>query len=278
MEKSFYTGKGIGVCILDTGIYEHIDFTGRIWAFYDFLAFKRRPYDDNGHGTHVAGLVAGDGTASMGKYRGAAPGCGIISLKVLDRYGTGSQDDVLRALRWIRENRQQYRIRVVNISVGTTCNSKRNHARLLESVEQLWDEGVVVVTAAGNQGPRPGSITAPGSSKKVITVGSSDLLEGRSAISGRGPTAECVCKPDIVAPGNKIMSCVPGKPYFYGVKSGTSMSTPLVTGAIACALEKNPALTNTDIKTMLMNSAEDMGLPQNLQGWGKFNRRKFLKM
>lgn len=278
MEKSFYTGKGIGVCILDTGIYEHIDFTGRIWAFYDFLAFKRRPYDDNGHGTHVAGLVAGDGTASMGKYRGAAPGCGIISLKVLDRYGTGSQDDVLRALRWIRENRQQYRIRVVNISVGTTCNSKRNHARLLESVEQLWDEGVVVVTAAGNQGPRPGSITAPGSSKKVITVGSSDLLEGRSAISGRGPTAECVCKPDIVAPGNKIMSCVPGKPYSYGVKSGTSMSTPLVTGAITCALEKNPALTNTDIKTMLMNSAEDMGLPQNLQGWGKFNRRKFLKM
>ena len=278
MEKSFYTGKGIGLCILDTGIYEHIDFTGRIWAFYDFLAFKRRPYDDNGHGTHVAGLVAGDGTASMGKYRGAAPGCGIISLKVLDRYGTGSQDDVLRALRWIRENRQQYRIRVVNISVGTTCNSKRNHARLLESVEQLWDEGVVVVTAAGNQGPRPGSITAPGSSKKVITVGSSDLLEGRSAISGRGPTAECVCKPDIVAPGNKIMSCVPGKPYSYGVKSGTSMSTPLVTGAIACALEKNPALTNTDIKTMLMNSAEDMGLPQNLQGWGKFNRRKFLKM
>lgn len=278
MEKSFYTGKGIGVCILDTGIYEHIDFTGRIWAFYDFLAFKRRPYDDNGHGTHVAGLVAGDGTASMGKYRGAAPGCGIIALKVLDHYGTGSQDDVLRALRWIRENRQQYRIRVVNISVGTTCNSKRNHARLLESVEQLWDEGVVVVTAAGNQGPRPGSITAPGSSKKVITVGSSDLLEGRSAISGRGPTAECVCKPDIVAPGNKIMSCVPGKPYSYGVKSGTSMSTPLVTGAIACALEKNPALTNTDIKTMLMNSAEDMGLPQNLQGWGKFNRRKFLKM
>lgn len=278
MEKSFYTGKGIGVCILDTGIYEHIDFTGRIWAFYDFLAFKRRPYDDNGHGTHVAGLVAGDGTASMGKYRGAAPGCGIIALKVLDHYGTGSQDDVLRALRWIRENRRQYRIRVVNISVGTTCNSKRNHARLLESVEQLWDEGVVVVTAAGNQGPRPGSITAPGSSKKVITVGSSDLLEGRSAISGRGPTAECVCKPDIVAPGNKIMSCVPGKPYSYGVKSGTSMSTPLVTGAIACALEKNPALTNTDIKTMLMNSAEDMGLPQNLQGWGKFNRRKFLKM
>ena len=278
MEKSFYTGKGIGVCIMDTGIYEHIDFVGRIWAFYDFLAFKRRPYDDNGHGTHVAGLVAGDGTASMGKYRGAAPGCGIIALKVLDRYGNGSQEDVLRAFRWIREYRQQYRIRVVNISVGTTCNSKKDHTGLLKSVEQLWDEGMVIVTAAGNLGPKPGSITAPGSSKKVITVGSSDLLEGRGAISGRGPTEECVCKPDIVAPGNKIMSCVPGKPFSYGVKSGTSMSTPLVTGAIACALEKDPALTNTDIKTMLMNSADDMGLPRNLQGGGRFNRRKFLKM
>ena len=277
MGKSYYTGKGIGVCILDTGIYEHIDFAGRIWAFYDFLSYKRLPYDDNGHGTHVAGLLAGNGTASMGKYRGAAPGCGIISLKVLDRYGNGSQEDVLRAFRWIREYRQQYRIRVVNISVGTTCNSKKDHTELIEKVEQLWDEGMVVVAAAGNQGPRPGSITAPGNSRKVITVGSSDMLEGRSGISGRGPTRECVCKPDIVAPGNQIMSCIPGKPYSYGIKSGTSMSTPLVSGAIACALEKDPTLTNVDIKTMLMNSAEDMGRPRNQQGWGRFNRRKFLE-
>ena len=277
MGKSYYTGKGIGVCILDTGIYDHIDFAGRIWAFYDFLSYKRLPYDDNGHGTHVAGLLAGNGTASMGKYRGAAPGCGIISLKVLDRYGNGSQEDVLRAFRWIREYRQQYRIRVVNISVGTTCNSKKDHTELVEKVEQLWDEGMVVVAAAGNQGPRPGSITAPGNSRKVITVGSSDMLEGRSGISGRGPTRECVCKPDIVAPGNQIMSCIPGKPYSYGIKSGTSMSTPLVSGAIACALEKDPTLTNVDIKTMLMNSAEDMGRPRNQQGWGRFNRRKFLE-
>lgn len=277
MGKSYYTGKGIGVCILDTGIYDHIDFAGRIWAFYDFLSYKRLPYDDNGHGTHVAGLLAGNGTASMGKYRGAAPGCGIISLKVLDRYGNGSQEDVLRAFRWIREYRQQYRIRVVNISVGTTCNSRKDHTELVEKVEQLWDEGMVVVAAAGNQGPRPGSITAPGNSRKVITVGSSDMLEGRSGISGRGPTSECVCKPDIVAPGNQIMSCVPGKPYSYGIKSGTSMSTPLVSGAIACALEKDYTLTNVDIKTMLMNSAEDMGLPRNQQGWGRFNRRKFLE-
>ena len=275
MEKSFYTGKGIGVCILDTGIYEHIDFTGRIWTFYDFLDFKRRPYDDNGHGTHVAGLVAGDGTASMGKYRGAAPGCGIISLKVLDRYGTGSQDDVLRALRWIRENRQQYRIRVVNISVGTTCNSKRNHARLLESVEQLWDEGVVVVTAAGNQGPRPGSITAPGSSKKIITVGSSDMITSAFPISGRGPTRECICKPDVVAPGQSIMSCAP-RPGRYVAKSGTSMSTPRISGGIALLLEKYPELTNVQIKERLLRTAKDLGLPRNQQGHGLFQLQRFL--
>ncbi|MFR7901266.1 MAG: S8 family serine peptidase [Ruminococcus sp.] len=151
---------------------------------------------------------------------------GSLALKVLDRYGNGSQEDVLRAIRWIREYRQQYRIRVVNISVGTTCNSKKDHVRLVESVEQLWDEGMVVVTAAGKPGSKAWQHHSTRQQQKVITVGSSDLLEGRSAISGRGPTTECVCKPDIVAPGNRIMSCVPGKPFSYGVKSGTSMSTP----------------------------------------------------
>lgn len=276
MENFGYTGKGIGVCILDTGIYDHIDFAGRIWVFRDFISSRRFPYDDNGHGTHVAGLIAGDGTASMGKYRGAAPGCGIVALKVLDRYGNGSESDVMRALQWLEEHWRRYGIRILNISVGTTSNSGNDHTRLVKGVERLWDAGLVVVTAAGNQGPKPGSVTAPGNSKKVITVGSSDLLNGRSAISGRGPTEECVCKPDLVAPGNRIVSCVPGKPYSYGIKSGTSMSTPLVTGAIACALEKDPTLTNRDIKTMLKESTDDLGFSRNQQGWGKFNRRKFL--
>lgn len=276
MEQSFYTGKGIGVAILDTGIYPHIDFGNRIRGFYDFLSYKPRPYDDNGHGTHVAGLLAGDGRASGGKYMGAAPGCSIISLKVLDRLGNGSKEDVLRAFRWLSEYGRQYGIRIVNISVGTTCRTRQDHDSLLEGVERLWDEGFVVVAAAGNQGPRPGSITAPGSSKKVITVGSCDMLEGKGAVSGRGPTEECVCKPDIVAPGNRMISCIPGKDYPYGIKSGTSMSTPLISGAIACALEKNPSLTNGDIKMMLRECADDMGLPRNQQGWGKFNRKKFL--
>ena len=127
------------------------------------------------------------------------------------------------------------------------------------------------MAAAGNQGPGPGSVTAPGSSRKIITVGSSDLLTGRTAISGRGPTFECICKPDLVAPGNHILSCASGPDNGYGVKSGTSMSTPLVSGAAALMLEKNPELTNVQIKMKLKECARDLGLPKNQQGWGELD-------
>ena len=262
-----YTGKGIGVAVLDTGIFPHIDFGSRISVFRDFTGVRRSPYDDNGHGTHVSGILAGDGTASGGKYKGAAPGCSIAALKVLDRFGNGSREDVMRAFRWIMEFGSIYHIRIVNISVGTKYRDHKEQTDLLEGVENLWDLGFVVGAAAGNQGPGAGTVTAPGSSRKIITVGSSDLLTGRTAISGRGPTFECVCKPDLVAPGNHVLACAPGADNGYGVKSGTSMSTPLVAGAAALMLEKNPELTNVQIKMKLKESARDMGLPKNQQGW-----------
>lgn len=276
MEQLSYTGKDIGVCFLDTGISDHPDFKGRIQMFADFIFNKKIPYDDNGHGTHVAGILCGDGSASGGKYKGVAPGCRIIAVKVLDRMGNGNKEDVLRAFQWILKNYQKYRIRIVNISVGTVYKTWCDHHILIQGVEELWDQGLIVVAAAGNQGPKPGSITAPGSSKKVITVGSSDMLTGSTAVSGRGPTFECVCKPDLVAPGNRITSCMPGGTY--GIKSGTSMSTPLISGAIARMLEKDPLLTNVEIKMMLRDSADDMGLPRNQQGWGKFNFKRFMEM
>lgn len=275
---SGFTGKGIGVCVLDTGIFPHIDFTGRIWGFQDFVGWRIRPYDDNSHGTHVCGIIGGDGRASDGKIKGIAPKCGLIVLKVLDRMGNGRKEDILKAVRWILENKRRYKIRVVNISVGTTCRTQKDHKILIDGVEKLWDEGLVVVAAAGNQGPRPGSITAPGSSRKIITVGSSDLLTGKTAISGRGPTFECICKPDLVAPGSHVPACLAGSEYAYGIKSGTSMSTPLISGAAALMLEKNPNLTNMQIKMKLKESAVDMGLPKNQQGWGKFNLERFMEM
>lgn len=276
MEQLTYTGKDIGVCLLDTGISDHPDFKGRIQMFVDFISNKKTPYDDNGHGTHVAGILCGDGSASGGKYKGVAPGCRIIAVKVLDRMGNGNKEDVLQAFQWILKNYQKYRIRIVNISVGTIYRTWCDHHLLSQGVEELWDQGLVVVAAAGNQGPKPGSITAPGSSKKVITVGSSDMLIGSAGVSGRGPTFECVCKPDLVAPGNRITSCLPGGGY--GIKSGTSMSTPFISGAIARMMEKDPLLTNVEIKMMLRDSTDDMGLPRNQQGWGKFNFKRFMEM
>lgn len=278
MKQKKYTGKGIGVAVLDTGIYPHTDFGNRICAFSDFLAYKNKPYDDNGHGTHVSGILGGSGAASDGKYKGMAPECGIVALKVLDCFGNGNKEDVLRAFSWIMKYKEIYHIRVVNISVGTTYRTRGDHDALIEGVEKLWDEGLVVVTAAGNQGPAPGSITAPGCSRKVITVGSSDMLKGNGGVSGRGPTFQCVCKPDLVAPGNRIVSCVPGRGGNYGIKSGTSMSTPLIAGAAACMLEKDPLLTNVDIKMMLKESCDDLGFPKNQQGWGRFNEKKFMKL
>ena len=275
-DDSGYTGKHVGVCVLDTGIFPHIDFTGRILAFQDFIGHRIRPYDDNSHGTHVCGIIGGDGRASEGRIRGIAPGCSLIVLKVLDRTGNGRKEDVLQAFRWILENKRYYGIRVVNISVGTTCRRAEDHRVLIAGVEQLWDAGLVVVAAAGNQGPKAGSVTAPGSSRKIITVGSSDMLNGRKAVSGRGPTFDCVCKPDLVAPGSQVIACAPGLPYSYGLKSGTSMSTPLVSGGIACLLEKDPRLSNVEVKMLLRENAEDMGLPRNQQGWGKFNCEKLL--
>lgn len=278
MSQNKYTGRGVTVAVLDTGVFPHPDFGARIKGFADFVSHKISPYDDNGHGTHVAGILCGDGRMSRGKYCGIAPDCQLVAVKVLDRYGNGVKEDLIQAFRWILNNHERLGIRIVNISVGTTYKTRNDHDLLIRSVEELWDAGLIVVAAAGNLGPRPYTITAPGSSRKVITVGSSDMLRGNAAVSGCGPTQECVCKPDLVAPGNRVVSCAASLEKPYGVKSGTSMSTPFVSGAIALALEKDPMLTNVEIKMMLHDSAEDIGLPGNQQGWGRFHLERFLSI
>ena len=251
------------------GACPHRDFDSRILAFEDFVHGRSLPYDDNGHGTHVLGILGGSGRASNGKFRGAAPGCGLIPLN-------GSQETVIEAMQWILKYREKYHIRIVNISVGTT--RREGHEQLIEAVEEAWDAGLIVVAAAGNQGPGQGSVTAPGCSRKIITVGSSDMIVHNLGLSGRGPTKDCVSKPDIVAPGNAVTSCANFPAAFpYTVKSGTSMSTPLVSGGIALFLELHPESTNLDIKKRLRSTAIDLGYPHNLQGWGLFRLKNFLE-
>ena len=277
------TGKGVGIAVLDTGIYIHEDLKGKILGFKDFVHGKKLPYDDNGHGTHVSAMIAGSGAASGGIFKGIAPGSRILGIKVLDRKGNGYAADVLMGLRWIREHKSEYGIRIVNISVGSlTRQEMTENSVLVKGVNAAWDEGLVVVVAAGNHGPAPGTVTTPGISRKVITVGCSDdhkevEVMGSKMVdySGRGPTRDCVCKPDIVAPGCGIISCC-NEPGHYFIKSGTSMSTPLVSGAIALLLEKYPSMSNKDVKLRIRERAMDLGLPHNQQGWGKLDVKRLL--
>ena len=276
-------GRGVGVAVLDTGIYPHEDFGQRITAFFDVLHRRREPYDDNGHGTHMSAIIGGSGAASGGRYQGVAPGCNLISVKVLDAKGGGFASDVLTGLRWIRTYKDALGIRIVNISVGSYSrkNMSENSA-LVRGVDAAWDDGLVVVVAAGNNGPGYMTVTTPGISRKVITVGCSDDHKEVSVMgnrmvdySGRGPTGACICKPEIVAPGAGIISCS-NEAGRYAVKSGTSMSTPVVSGAIALLLEKYPDMSNRDVKLRLRERAVDMGLPRNQQGWGLLDVERLL--
>lgn len=324
-----FLGKDIGIAVLDTGICNHPDFISyknRIIVFKDFVNFKNYIYDDNSHGTHVSGIIAGNGFASNGLYCGLAPESHIISLKVLDKNGHGNIEDVLNALKWILDNHYLYNIRIVNISVGSTSHTPvQEDSVLVHAVNKLWDEGLIVVAAAGNGGPMPQSIGTPGISRKIITVGSFDNETGsenglsslNQNYSGRGPTISCIKKPDIIAPGNRIISCnavvpTPSFSYtklmsttplqqlyqrnhpqnyiynyengkkirenlyfgFYTAKSGTSMATPMVSGAIALLLSKYPNLSNKDIKIRLKNTSTDLGLSHSIQGWGLLNIKK----
>lgn len=271
-------GTGIGVAILDTGIFPHEDFTrggNRIIAFGDFVRGRKVLYDDYGHGTHVAGIIGSNGRMRDGGYVGIAPKANIIALKVLDSRGNGKIKNVLRALDWILYYRERYNLRVINVSVGKSAKNPLQEEKLLiQKIEQVWDAGLVVVVAAGNNGPGEGSVTIPGVSRKVITVGVMDEEDGKQ-YSGRGPTLSCICKPEIVAPGGKILSCLNEK-IGYTKKSGTSMATPMVSGAIALLLEKHPDYTNKEVKMKLYESAIDLGIPKNQQGWGMLNIKRLL--
>ena len=273
----------IGVAVVDTGIYKHRDFADRIIAFTDFVNKKRLPYDDSGHGTHVSGIIAGNGAASSGKYRGIAPQAALIGVKVLDGSGNGRIENVLKGLEWILENKDIYNIRVVNISFGTTQdNDEDEEQALIDMVEVLWDSGIVVVAAAGNSGPEKSSITAPGISRKIITVGAYDDTKFTDArgrrvkyYSGRGPTKDCIVKPEVVVTGSNIVACSNRKDS-YALKSGTSMSAPIVSGAVARFMQKEENYTPKQIKIRLMKCCEKIDIPQNQQGWGLLNIVKFI--
>lgn len=256
-------GNKIGVAVLDTGVYQHEDICDNVKLFKDYVNYKTKMYDDNGHGTHICGIVAGK--------NGIAPKADIISIKVLDRNGNGTANEMIKGLQWIKDNYHEWNIRIINISVGFVVGADIEKQNIiLEQIEELWDLGIVVVAAAGNNGPMPNSVTVPGIARKIITVGASD--DKAKKYSGVGPTECCIVKPEILAPGTKIISTAINKNGYIS-KSGTSMATPIVSGAIALALEVNSKLKPVEIKLLLYKTVDK----SNKYAWGVLNIDRFVE-
>lgn len=269
--KGNVRGQNVTVAVLDTGMAAHPDLKGRILAFYDCVSHRHGLYDDSGHGTHVGGIIAGSGALSQGKLAGIAPEANLAAVKVLDARGEGDVMQIMEGIRWIRKNRSRYGIQVANISVGAKLGLDEEKERcLIQAVEMLWDDGITVIVSAGNYGPKEGSVTVPGNSRKVITVGALEEPGMKNICSGAGPTNRCIVKPEVVAPGYQVFSCnslyrknrIP-----YVRKSGTSMATPVVSGAAALFLSKYPGAANVEIKLKLRETCERQHNGKN-QGWG----------
>ena len=274
-------GDGIGVAVIDSGITPTADFT-RIAAAVAFNPTATTTNDLYGHGTHVAGIIAGNGAASNGLYRGIAPGVHLINLKVGDDRGVANEAEVVAALQWVLEHKAEYNIRVVNLSVNVTEVQSYHASALDAAVEILWFNGVVVVVATGNKEATNGFnpvLAAPANDPFVITVGASDEQGDGSRQNDKiarftayDQTGDGFVKPDLMAPGVNIISVlsptsnwalsnperVVGNGAYFRL-SGASMATPMVTGAVALLLQAEPQLTPDQVKYRLLASADKIG-------------------
>jgi serine protease AprX len=260
-------GEGVTICAVDTGIdADHPDFAGRVGLTADFSG-KGSAVDGNGHGTHVASIAAGTGEASGGKYVGVAPAATIMAAKALADNGSGRMSNVMAGLEWASENGAD----VLNLSLGSRGSSNGEDA-LSVMCNAVVDLGKVMVVAAGNAGPRQKTIGSPGAASKVITIGASTDQDGVARFSSRGPTADGRVKPDVVAPGSKIVAARAantsvGQPVgdHYTTASGTSMASPHVAGLCALMLKADSGLSPDEVKRMLMATSVDINSSDNAQ-------------
>ena len=306
-------GAGVGVAVVDSGVTTTSDLgNSRITGWVDFVNHQKTPYDDAGHGTFVAGLIAGDGTASLPldqggtatvQFRGVAPAANIVGIKVLDSTGEGRSSSVMAGILWAIAHKNQYNIRVLNLSIGSDPVAPTDFDPIAKAVEFAWKSGITVVCAAGNEGEvGPGGILSPGDSPYVITVGASDTRQTGTTsddavtfYSSVGPTLwDEFAKPDLVAPGNRLISLrvqdsyidtsfpqnlIPVSSYAptapadtepsYLMLSGTSTSAPVGAGVAALMIGKDPRLSPDDVKVRMMATADPLpGATRFQQGAG----------
>ncbi len=278
---STLTGQGVTVAVIDSGITSfHPDFitgsSSRIIAS-EKLGYNLTTEDLYGHGTHMAGIIGGNGSASNGTYKGMAPDVNLINLKTSNEFGMTYESDVVNAMQWAYNNKDAYNIRVVNLSMNSTVAQSYHTSPLSAAVEILWFNGIVVVVSAGNNGTAngPSTLYPPANDPFVITVGASEdkgtasLSDDTMAVfSAYGTTSDGFAKPDLVAPGRNIVAPLGGllnivfqqhplhrvNDYYFRM-SGTSMSAPVVTGAVALLLQDEPNLTPDQVKYRLMSTA-----------------------
>ena len=292
-----WTGRGVTVAVIDSGLEMSPEFSGRVKAFYDFTGGKAQsgqPYDDYGHGTHVAGTMAGSGALSANRtYRGLATQLQLVVLKVLDANGAGYTSDVVRAIEFAVANKSRLGIDVINLSLGHPIYEPASTDPLVQAVERASNAGIIVLAAAGNNGVNPttnqpgyAGINSPGNAPSAITVGAvatSNTVSRKDDripdCSSSGPTwYDAIVKPDLLAPGHRIISVGAKKSTIYRDYpnlraadpdyirlSGTSMATAVGSGVVALMIEAHrdagsgtPALTPNAVKAMLQYSAVDV--------------------
>ena len=309
-----FDGTGIGVAIVDSGVAAWHDDLGnnRVVHFADFVSRQPQPYDDYGHGTHVAGIIAGNGQNAAGARRGIAPGAHLVVLKALDNAGDGNVSRVIAAIDYAVRNRAAYNIRIMNLSVAAGVYESYNTDPLAQAARRAVDAGIVVITAAGNLGRdasgaiQYGGITAPGNAPWVLTVGASNDRgtadrsdDTVAAFSSRGPSLiDGSAKPDLVAPGVAIESLGDASSFLYQSRpaarrwgsgrngqepymtlSGTSMAAPIVAGTVALMLHANPTLSPEGVKSILKRTAENSTrYDQFTQGAGFLNSRAAVEL
>jgi serine protease AprX len=316
-----YDGAGVGVAVIDSGItswHDDLGYQGhdsrvkvvagqRTVKFVDFVNGRTTPYDDNGHGSHVSGIILGNGRDTLGARAGIAPAANLVSLKVLDDHGGGYISNVIAALEWAVVNKTAYNIRVINLSVGAAVTESYTTDPLCLAAKRAVDAGIVVVTAAGNLGKKGnghvqyGGITAPGNAPWVLTVGAyshegtlTRTDDKMGLYSSRGPTAlDFGAKPDVVATGTGIVSLSVLNSVLYQTKgqyllkgslnlgtfkpylslTGTSMAAPMVAGTVALMMEANPKLTPNLVKAIIEYTAQKYNYDALTQGAGFLNTK-----
>ena len=301
--------SGIAVAVIDSGLQPHVDLPAtRVRAWKDFVDGAAAPIDGCGHGTHVAGIIAGSGQGSAGQYAGVAPEVDLVVLRVLGTDCSGSTSSVIEALEWVARNAAKYNIRVVNMSLGHPVFEPAATDPMVQAVEKLARKGVLVVASAGNMGINPntglpgyGAVGVPCNAPSSVCVGALDTKsteadddDAVSNYSSRGPSRfDLLAKPDLVASGNKIVSLsAPGSSIFnnypalqvtggseqkgqapmYLMLSGTSMSSPVVAGSAALVMGVNPKLSAASTKMVLQFTARVLPKVDALtQGAGALN-------